>query len=117
MAATTAALNGGQLRAVAGVKRAVSGTCSGVGGGSRGTGCLKAVGSIAFLRPIIAVKDFAEDEAGWRRQITEMVFESIAPQLDLSFAGAVYGLVGLFLGSLVGEVLVAALLPRYNFTR
>jgi hypothetical protein len=48
VAATTAALNGGQLRAVAGVKRAVSRTCSGVGGGSRGTGCLKAVGSIAF---------------------------------------------------------------------
>jgi hypothetical protein len=28
------------------------------------------------------------------------VFDSFAPQLDLSFAAAVYGLVGLFLGSL-----------------
>jgi len=40
------------------------------------------------------------------------VFESFAPQLDLSFAAAVYGLVGLFLGSLLAELLAAALLPR-----
>jgi hypothetical protein len=40
------------------------------------------------------------------------VFESFAPQLDLSLAAAVYGLVGLLLGSLIGELLVAALLPR-----
>jgi hypothetical protein len=30
----------------------------------------------------------------------------------LSFAAALYGLVGLFLGSLIGELLAAALLPR-----
>jgi hypothetical protein len=37
------------------------------------------------------------------------VFDSFTPQLDLSFAAAVYGLIGLFLGSLIGELLVAAL--------
>ena len=46
------------------------------------------------------------DEGGRRRQIGETVFDSFAPQLDLSFAAAIYGLVGLFLGSLIGELLV-----------
>jgi hypothetical protein len=45
------------------------------------------------------------------------VFDSFAPQLDLSFAAAVYGLVGLFLGSFIGELVVAALLPRHPFAR
>jgi hypothetical protein len=67
-----------------------------------------------LLRPILAAKDVASDEAGPRRQIAETVFDSFAPQLDLSFAAAVYGLVGLFLGSLVGELVAAALLPRHR---
>jgi hypothetical protein len=67
------------------------------------------------LRPIVAAKDVAGDEAGPRRQIVETVFDSFVPQLDLSFAAAVYGLVGLFLGSLIGELLAAALLPRHRW--
>jgi hypothetical protein len=70
-----------------------------------------------LLRPIIAAKDVAEDEGDRRRQIAEAVFDSFAPQLDLSFAAAIYGLVGLFLGSLIGELLVASLLPRHRFAR
>jgi hypothetical protein len=70
-----------------------------------------------LLRPIIAAKDIAADQGGPRRQITETVFDSFTPQLDLSYAAAVYGLVGLFLGSLIGELLVAALLPRHHFAR
>jgi hypothetical protein len=70
-----------------------------------------------LLRPIIAARDVAEDEGGRRRQIAATVFDSFAPQLDLSFAAAVYGLVGLFLGSLMGELLLAALLPRHRFAR
>lgn len=65
-----------------------------------------------LLRPIAAAKDVAADEGGPRRRIAQTVFDSYAPQLDLSFAAAAYGLVGLFLGSLVGELLTAALLPR-----
>jgi Protein of unknown function (DUF2937) len=64
------------------------------------------------LRPIAAVSDAAGDEGG-RRQIAETVFYSFTPQLDLSFAAAIYGLAGLFLGSLIGELLTAALLPRH----
>jgi hypothetical protein len=39
-------------------------------------------------------------------RLTETVFDGFAPKLDLSFASAVYGLVGLFLGSLMGELIV-----------
>jgi hypothetical protein len=54
---------------------------------------------------------------GPRQQIAATVFDSYAPQLDLSFAAAVYGLAGLFLGSLMGELLAAALFPRHRFAR
>jgi hypothetical protein len=43
------------------------------------------------------------------------VFDSFAPQLDLSFAAAVYGLADLLLGSLMGKLLIAALLPPHRF--
>jgi Protein of unknown function (DUF2937) len=65
-----------------------------------------------LLRPLIAAKDVIENGGSPRRQIADTVFDSFAAQLDLSFAAAVYGLVGLFLGSLLAELLVAALLPR-----
>jgi Protein of unknown function (DUF2937) len=68
--------------------------------------------SPALLRPIVAAKDVAADEGGPRRQIAQTVFDSFTPQLDLSAAAALYGLLGLFLGSLIGELLTAALLPR-----
>jgi hypothetical protein len=67
-----------------------------------------------LVRPIIAAKDVAGDKGGPRRQIAETVFDSFAPQIDLSLAAAVYGLAGLFLGSLIGELLAAALLPRHR---
>lgn len=70
-----------------------------------------------LLRPIIAAKDIAAHQPGPRRQIAGTVFDSFTPQLDLSFAAAMYGLVGLFLGSLIGELLVTALLPRHRFAR
>ena len=48
-------------------------------------------------RPITAARDVLNDDAGARRQIAQTVFESFAPQLDLSVATAIYGLAGLFL--------------------
>lgn len=61
-----------------------------------------------LLRPIAAAADVAGDDSGARREIVRTVFAGYAPQLDLSFAAAIYGLVGLFLGSLAGELLTAA---------
>lgn len=68
--------------------------------------------SPALLRPLAAAKDIAADEGGPRRRIARTVFDSFAPQLDLSLAAVAYGLFGLFLGSLIGELLSAAILPR-----
>ncbi len=65
-----------------------------------------------LLRPIAAARDVLADDGGARRQIAQTVFESYAPQLDLSFAAAIYGLAGLFLGSLIGELVTAVVLPR-----
>jgi hypothetical protein len=71
-----------------------------------------------LLRPIAAAKDIGVDDGGSRRQIAQTVFHSFVPQLDLSSAAAVYGLIGLFLGSLIGELLTAALFPRrHRFAR
>jgi hypothetical protein len=67
-------------------------------------------------RPITAARDVLNDDAGARRQIAQTVFESFAPQLDLSFATAIYGLAGLFLGSLIGELATAAFLSRQTRT-
>ena len=58
-----------------------------------------------LIRPIVAAEDVTADKTGARRQIAYTVFDSFALQLDLSFAAAVYGLAGLFLGSLIGELL------------
>ena len=67
-------------------------------------------------RPITAARDVISDDTGARRQIAQTVFESFAPQLDLSFATAIYGLAGLFLGSLMGELATAAFLSRQHRT-
>jgi hypothetical protein len=66
----------------------------------------------ALLRPIAAARDVLVNESGPRLEIAQTVFESYAPQLDLSFAAAIYGLAGLFLGSLIGELMAAAIVPR-----
>jgi len=65
-----------------------------------------------LLRPITAARDVLNDDTSTRRQIAQTVFESFAPQLDLSFATAIYGLAGLFLGSLIGELVTAPFLSR-----
>jgi hypothetical protein len=61
----------------------------------------------------VAAEDVAADQSGARRRIADTVFDSFALQLDLSFTAPVYGLAGLFLGSLIGELLTAAVLPRH----
>jgi hypothetical protein len=61
-------------------------------------------------------RDVLNDNTGARRQIAQTVFESFAPQLDLSFAAAIYALAGLFLGSLIGELATAGSLSRQTRT-
>src|SRR5215475_9706267 len=68
--------------------------------------------SPALLRPFEAAKDVLGGGGAARRDIAQTVLDSFSPQLDLSLAAAVYGLAGLFLGSLIGELLISALLSR-----
>ena len=65
-------------------------------------------------RPIAAARDALNDDTDARRQIAQTVFESFPPQLDLSFAAAIYGLAGLFPGSLIAELATAAFLSRQH---
>jgi len=73
--------------------------------------------SPGLLRPIVAAEDILGVETSARRQIAKTVFDGFAPQLDLSSAAAVYGLLGLFLGSLLGELVAAVLLPGHRLAR
>jgi hypothetical protein len=68
--------------------------------------------SPALLRPFEAARDVLGENGAGRRKIAETVLDSFSPQLDLSLAAAVYGLAGLFLGSLIGEILSHAFLSR-----
>jgi len=63
--------------------------------------------------PIVAAEDVTADQSGGRRQIADTVFDSLALQLDLSFAAAVYGLAVSSCGSLIGEPLTTAVPSRY----
>jgi hypothetical protein len=67
-------------------------------------------------RPITAARDVLSDDTGARRQIAQTVFESFAPQPNLSFAAAICGLAGLFLGSLIGELATVAFGARQHRT-
>jgi hypothetical protein len=68
--------------------------------------------SPTLLRPFEAAKDVLGEDRAARRNIAQTVLDSFSPQLDLSLAAAVYGLAGLFLGSLIGEMLISAFLSR-----
>ena len=70
--------------------------------------------SPALLRPFEAAKDVLGEGGAARRKIAQTVLDSFSPQLDLSLAAAVYGLAGLFLGSLLGELLISAFLSRHR---
>jgi hypothetical protein len=70
--------------------------------------------SPALLRPFAAAKDVLGEDGAARRNIAQTVLDSFSPQLDLSLAAAVYGLTGLFLGSLIGELLISAFLSRHR---
>jgi DUF2937 family protein len=73
--------------------------------------------SPVLLHPIVAAEDVLGDETGARRRIAGTIFDGFAPQLDLSFAAAAYGLLGLFLGSLIGELVASAFLPARRLAR
>lgn len=61
-----------------------------------------------LLRPATALLDLAQDPRGDKRAVLATAFDTHAPQVVLSAAAAVYGLIGLVLGSFLAELLVSA---------
>jgi len=62
-----------------------------------------------LLQPPVAALDAVRDEHGFRITVLRTTIEAYAPQIVLSLAAAMYGLVGLVVGSFVGQALVSIL--------
>jgi uncharacterized membrane-anchored protein YhcB (DUF1043 family) len=60
-----------------------------------------------LLRPLVALRDALHDPRGYKRAIWELQFQNYAIQLDLSAAAMIYGIVGLMLGSLMAQLVLA----------
>ncbi|MGH7033056.1 MAG: DUF2937 family protein [Stellaceae bacterium] len=64
--------------------------------------------SPVLLRPVTALTDAADDPEGDKAAIWRLSWQSFTPRIDLSFAAMIYGFAGLMLGSLVSELVAAA---------
>ncbi len=64
--------------------------------------------SPTLLRPVAALTDAANDPEGDKAAIWRLSWRSFTPRIDLSFAAVIYGFAGLMLGSLVAELIAAA---------
>jgi len=60
-----------------------------------------------LLQPIAALRDALDDSHGDKQPIWQLLFSTYALQLDLSVAAAVYSLVGLIIGSLLAQLMLA----------
>lgn len=60
-----------------------------------------------ILQPVIAAVDFIEDTKGYKPSVLATTFATFAPQIVVSTATAVYGIVGLLIGSLVAQLLIS----------
>jgi hypothetical protein len=61
-----------------------------------------------LLRPVAALRDAAEGPRGDKWAVLRTALDTHAPQVVLSAAAAVYGLIGLVAGSFLAELLVSA---------
>lgn len=64
-------------------------------------------GTQPLLRPIAALRDAFDDEHGYKAVIWRTLLGSYGVQIDFSAAAAVYGFVGLLLGSLIAQLLLS----------
>lgn len=60
-----------------------------------------------LLRPVIALGDALAEEGRDRSAIWDTLFETFEPQISLTFDAGVYALVGLLLGMLAAQLLLA----------
>jgi hypothetical protein len=66
---------------------------------------IEATGPI--LQPVIAAIDFIEDTKGYKPPVLATTFATFEPQIVISAAAAVYGIVGLLIGSLAAQLVIA----------
>jgi hypothetical protein len=59
----------------------------------------------APLQPLVALADAAHDPGGYKAAIWHTQLETYTIHLDLTVAAIIYGLVGLLLGSLLGQLI------------
>lgn len=64
-------------------------------------------GSPPLWRPVIALRDMLDDGQGDKRAILRTLFETYQPGVALTVAGAVYGVIGLLIGSFVAQLLLS----------
>ena len=62
-----------------------------------------------LLRPVTALLDLAQDSVADKRAVLATALDTHAPQVVLSAAAAVYGLIGFVSGSFVAELLISVL--------
>lgn len=65
------------------------------------------IGHSALLQPLVALADAADDRGGYKAAIWRTALTSYTAHLDLTVAAILYGLAGLLLGSLLGQLLCA----------
>lgn len=62
-----------------------------------------------LLQPLVALADAAHDPSGYKAAVWRTQLQTYAPHLDLTVAALSYGLAGLLVGSLLGNLLCAPL--------
>jgi hypothetical protein len=60
-----------------------------------------------LLRPVIAALDAVEDPRGDKRAVLRTALDTHVPQVLLSAASAIYGIIGLVVGSFIAQALVS----------
>ena len=78
-------------------------------------------GTNPAARPLVALSDALAEEGQDRTQIWGTLFETFTPEISLTFDGGLYALLGLLLGTLVAQLLLALArlafrsTPRHRF--
>jgi hypothetical protein len=61
----------------------------------------------ALSQPVTALLDATNDQGGTRWKVLRTTLASYAPEIILTLSGAIYALIGLVIGSLIAQLIVA----------
>jgi hypothetical protein len=60
-----------------------------------------------ILQPVVAAADLIEDTKGYKSAVLGTMLATFAPQVVISLAAAVYGVLGLVVGSFLAQLIIA----------